>query len=103
MFVGSSPLTRGTRQLTLSHGNALWLIPARAGNTYHRHAATHCAWAHPHSRGEHLKALIGGLKWCGLSPLARGTQMPTCNQVGFLRLIPARAGNTEPHLTVRRT
>ena len=90
---GSSPLARGTRGTVRGAALGHRLIPARAGNTS---PAPHPAFrlqAHPRSRGEHLKALIGGLKWCGLSPLARGTLSKRVQRRDRLGLIPACAGN----------
>ena len=70
------------------------LIPARAGNT--RANLGECAyeWAHPRSRGEHMKALGFFLIVWGSSPLARGTPFGIELDEKFSGLIPARAGNT---------
>ena len=56
--------------------------------------------AHPRSRGEHL---ANSLKLCyvtGSSPLARGTLLIFGAGAGIPRLIPARAGNTDPRKQV---
>ena len=70
------------------------LIPARAGNTFHRWTRFMRPPAHPRSRGEHpgdRRAKIGA---AGSSPLARGTLIRTLLLMLIRRLIPARAGNT---------
>ena len=58
--------------------------------------------AHPRSRGEHITSsgVPGGN--CGSSPLARGTLPATLDVPGYLRLIPARAGNTIRSLLLPR-
>ena len=112
---GSSPLARGTLSSGYPHfahvgliparaGNTrmnsgsapviAWLIPARAGNTYRVQGVSPPPWAHPRSRGEHVR--IGGPDPVGLgsSPLARGTLILRNGQRTGDGLIPARAGNT---------
>ena len=70
---GSSPLARGTRQDHADEDGGDGLIPARAGNTILRAYGRGGSWAHPRSRGEHIRDRF---KWrieLGSSPLARGT------------------------------
>ena len=71
------------------------LIPARAGNTRCPARRLPVAAAHPRSRGEHLGwgAWVAPVR--GSSPLARGTQGGDEALVASVRLIPARAGNTQ--------
>ena len=91
----SSPLARGTRSPAAPlHRNAR-LIPARAGNTYTPGVTVNAHSAHPRSRGEHNPSLtlIGAV--IGSSPLARGTPAARSVSKPQLRLIPARAGNTD--------
>ena len=71
------------------------LIPARAGNTHSNPADAHPAQAHPRSRGEHLNGYQLVKVPCGSSPLARGTLRDSHAETNALRLIPARAGNTD--------
>ena len=95
-FTGSSPLARGTllRQLAGAvHGR---LIPARAGNTYVVDMSIVASAAHPRSRGEHLMVSHSPAAFCGSSPLARGPHLDLRSVHGGFRLIPARAGNTQP-------
>ena len=51
-------------------------------------------WAHPRSRGEHLRNFTAQPLDSGSSPLARGTRNRGCRQTLSWGLIPARAGNT---------
>ena len=94
-IAGSSPLTQGTRQLTLSHGNALGIIPACAGNIQRAIQASWRWSAHPRSRGEHQFFATECPASRGASPLARGTLGLRSAGGTRHRLIPARAGNTE--------
>ena len=72
------------------------LIPARAGNTAVVNVSLWPLAAHPRSRGEHLGLGCGVGVCLGSSPLARGTQGQTGEGNPGTRLIPARAGNTDP-------
>ena len=94
---GSSPLARGTPPELLKFRGVLGLIPARAGNTLASAPYAGRERAHPRSRGEHtrLRSLTTAPK--GSSPLARGTQSPDNRPHHGWGLIPARAGNTNPH------
>ena len=93
-FRGSSPLARGTPEITLSELNGRRFIPARAGNTSRRPGSTAGPSVHPRSRGEH--DLAGDLTdaVAGSSPLARGTHAGHGAAHEPERFIPARAGNT---------
>ena len=92
--VGSSPLARGTPHTRINARSHTRLIPARAGNTFQRLCEYHARAAHPRSRGEHSPFVPVILKDFGSSPLARGT-LALCNDsTVYVRLIPARAGNT---------
>ena len=53
--------------------------------------------AHPRSRGEHVSDGESDPWHVGSSPLARGTQTVSAQQVDQAGLIPARAGNTISH------
>ena len=93
-FWGSSPLARGTPGADLPPAASTGLIPARAGNTIASVAGDAMDWAHPRSRGEHLRVLMGEHYAQGSSPLARGTHVPGVDCRTGTGLIPARAGNT---------
>ena len=99
---GSSPLAQGTRQLTLSHGNALGIIPACAGNIQRAIQASWRWSAHPRSRGEHQFFATECPASRGASPLARGTLQRSPHRRRIRRLIPARAGNTVLRTQMRR-
>ena len=92
---GSSPLARGTHTPLLGDWLTARLIPARAGNTLTRGSRLPAAPAHPRSRGEHNFTALALLMRNGSSPLARGTLSPRARGIEIIRLIPARAGNTQ--------
>ena len=93
---GSSPLARGTHEIPEHYRLQARLIPARAGNTTLERRHHGVLTAHPRSRGEHLRSNRWKALSLGSSPLARGTQLRTLTTLRLVRLIPARAGNTEP-------
>ncbi len=93
-FRGSSPLARGTPDDPLRDQRIPRLIPARAGNTKAVKDFIVPSPAHPRSRGEHTQATKPEAQSFGSSPLARGTPCHCSKVTSFLRLIPARAGNT---------
>ena len=92
---GSSPLARGTRRQAGSRRCWRRFIPARAGNTRHRHQIRDAAAVHPRSRGEHAPCTRAKVSHFGSSPLARGTARPDVRGILRTRFIPARAGNTQ--------
>ena len=94
LIAGSSPLARGTLDRPHHRMAAPRLIPARAGNTGYRRARWLYSAAHPRSRGEHLWSFDIRSAARGSSPLARGTRGGRASRCRWLRLIPARAGNT---------
>ena len=95
-ITGSSPLARGTLLCGVRRHASARLIPARAGNTPHARPRRYPSSAHPRSRGEHATATVHDLCLSGSSPLARGTHEPFPPSFFPPRLIPARAGNTQP-------
>ena len=97
---GSSPLARGTQTRRSRYRPAYGLIPARAGNTCVVPLSPTNQWAHPRSRGEHIKGIIDGVVQWGSSPLARGTPCKLTHRVHASGLIPARAGNTSVSFSV---
>ena len=92
--IGSSPLARGTRNQRVGLAVPARLIPARAGNTPQSAAQYQASVAHPRSRGEHTAPMNVWDGFRGSSPLARGTHFDEIIAVASVRLIPARAGNT---------
>ena len=91
---GSSPLTRGKRDLPLSESLAEGLIPAHAGKTLRSGSLIGRTTAHPRSRGENhwMPHPIDPSR--GSSPLTRGKHFPFTLDDGTRRLIPAHAGKT---------
>ena len=91
---GLSPLARGT--LSLRSGRRLRnrFIPAGAGNTVFRTSRGLLGPVYPRWRGEHLLWRWRTEYRCGLSPLARGTQINAVFVAFTGRFIPAGAGNT---------
>ena len=72
---GSSPLARGAHLRVRPDHADLRLIPARAGSTRPRTRRTAPSWAHPRSRGEHLRIVPATRPPAGSSPLARGAPL----------------------------
>ena len=72
VIAGSSPLTRGAQALAVLTEQGWGLIPAHAGSTWCRCAFWFPSWAHPRSRGEHLKQSQTHWLTSGSSPLTRG-------------------------------
>ena len=92
--VGSSPLTRGKRDVGGVGTGGGGLIPAHAGKTP-RTAGCPGRWrAHPRSRGENISTVTGGIKSAGSSPLTRGKPDSAVITALTTRLIPAHAGKT---------
>ena len=97
---GSSPLARGTRKVCDFENEYGRIIPARAGNTVAGAVSRAGLLHHPRSRGEHGDRAHALRPAGGSSPLARGTlAVPGAVEVSD-RIIPARAGNTDPDRSV---
>ena len=92
---GSSPLARGTLSSVEGDCDLHRLIPARAGNTLKSRLMFQLVAAHPRSRGEHTPVRSMMSIHPGSSPLARGTLTVPVPVKTAVRLIPARAGNTQ--------
>ena len=69
-------------------------IPAYAGNTWYARRSGICEAVHPRVCGEHLSGSMEQDRFCGSSPRMRGTRRAAAGARGFLRFIPAYAGNT---------
>ena len=92
--LGSSPLTRGKRQMLRIGPLRLGLIPAHAGKTRSAYVMLNRLTAHPRSRGENRAAIDWVAQSDGSSPLTRGKLDVRASQINQLRLIPAHAGKT---------
>ena len=93
-MTGSSPLARGAHPHLSVHEARDGLIPARAGSTSKKFNSRMKGWAHPRSRGEHVRNVRVRRTREGSSPLARGAPiLPVVVKI-MDGLIPARAGST---------
>ena len=95
---GSSPLTRGKRQVLGRSRQVRQLIPAHAGKTLHNPAHRSASKAHPRSRGENFKDETRGVWGEGSSPLTRGKHVQERGRPDEGGLIPAHAGKTCPRI-----
>ena len=93
---GSSPLARGLHGLRLVLGGRAGIIPARAGFTGWRPRARPGRRDHPRSRGVYVDRITGDAVRAGSSPLARGLRAQDSRDRPPARIIPARAGFTDP-------
>ena len=93
---GSSPLARGLRDGAASDGGDDRIIPARAGFTSMRSRRWETRRDHPRSRGVYGFTGAAGVGGTGSSPLARGLRGLRVEILPPKRIIPARAGFTEP-------
>ena len=91
---GSSPLTRGKRDVGGVRAGGGGLIPAHAGKTTLCGARLSPTSAHPRSRGENHPSVQAGMRGRGSSPLTRGKRPRTARRIRHQRLIPAHAGKT---------
>ncbi len=73
---GLSPLARGTRIESCVNSRRPRFIPAGAGNTVSISRTSSPIAVYPRWRGEHAETASWMLRYCGLSPLARGTPSP---------------------------
>ena len=92
--LGSSPLTRGKRDVGGVRPSGGGLIPAHAGKTRSSPWSPSPSTAHPRSRGENPIDDLCGSKHLGSSPLTRGKHCGLTFYVRRRRLIPAHAGKT---------
>ena len=92
---GSSPLTRGKRNLCVFGHFSCRLIPAHAGKTAIQSAYKHSCSAHPRSRGENDGSRLALRRIVGSSPLTRGKRKLRSRWSSTSRLIPAHAGKTK--------
>ena len=92
---GSSPLSRGIRNLVHVLHNRQGIIPALAGNTTQRGPYTIHTADHPRSRGEYSLESEVNCESLGSSPLSRGIRVDRIRFPQLVRIIPALAGNTD--------
>ena len=95
---GSSPLARGLPPGPPPPARRLGIIPARAGFTATRPMTPSSPTDHPRSRGVYCGQVTDGGRAGGSSPLARGLLSGPGRLPGSPRIIPARAGFTDPGL-----
>mgnify|MGYP001017367640 CR=1 FL=1 len=93
---GSSPLTRGKRDVSLDDVQGPGLIPAHAGKTLWSAGKSLIQGAHPRSRGENVFKSSADQMKAGSSPLTRGKRWCACRRRLRRGLIPAHAGKTVP-------
>ncbi len=93
---GLSPLARGTLNIDRAVDKVIRFIPAGAGNTLVLNRPALETPVYPRWRGEHGFTSLNDFKFCGLSPLARGTLCYPLKTADSRRFIPAGAGNTRP-------
>ena len=93
---GSSPLARGLPRPGRYSERIPGIIPARAGFTRFESSPGAGARDHPRSRGVYYAALVTKFQNKGSSPLARGLPVHLGRGHRRHRIIPARAGFTEP-------
>ena len=91
---GSSPLTRGKREILGGDLRGGGLIPAHAGKTCAAPMPVARSGAHPRSRGENFEATDKTVDDEGSSPLTRGKHVNDKLGANVAGLIPAHAGKT---------
>ena len=94
-MAGSSPLARGLLAQGVGQGDAVRIIPARAGFTPTATPTPACTADHPRSRGVYGGGFTSSANSSGSSPLARGLPAILGVAAGNAGIIPARAGFTE--------
>ena len=95
--MGSSPLARGLRDIHIFPVWIVRIIPARAGFTSEGSRILSRRRDHPRSRGVYDLGADRQNGPLGSSPLARGLLMIVFFMRIRIRIIPARAGFTNPH------
>ena len=91
---GSSPLTRGTREILRNTLADARFIPAYAGNSDQSALSGGNETVHPRLRGELGSLCFAHAASCGSSPLTRGTRAGSTPLEARKRFIPAYAGNS---------
>ena len=91
---GSSPRMRGKHAADPAGDLAPRIIPAHAGQTFRHVMATSVSTDHPRACGANDTADTLKPESTGSSPRMRGKRGLGCRGHGFLRIIPAHAGQT---------
>ncbi len=94
---GSSPHARGTREEAPKPILRHRIIPACAGNARSARASGQAVPDHPRMRGERDDTVSPQIVTGGSSPHARGTLLRQSREELRGRIIPACAGNANPH------
>ena len=96
-FDGSSPRMRGKHTIPANLEDGMRIIPAHAGQT--PRVCRRTGWGPDHPRACGANALPFGIvpPWTGSSPRMRGKRPMRTLLMPALRIIPAHAGQTEPH------
>ena len=92
--IGSSPHAWGTPMSTISDEEIERFIPTRMGNTACSDRVIAGMPVHPHTHGEHYRAVRWRFTSSGSSPHAWGTQTGGYRDTKSMRFIPTRMGNT---------
>ena len=98
---GSSPRTRGTRDVHLRAHAVVRFIPAHAGNAAAARRSSRARTVHPRARGERSSKVRSQSCTSGSSPRTRGTPGGPRSSRVRERFIPAHAGNASPTSTPR--
>ena len=93
-WAGPSPRPWGTLTLQNASRTAVRTIPTPVGNTHAGILLTSAGTDHPHARGEHLPAGVGGIGADGPSPRPWGTRVHPNGRRWEERTIPTPVGNT---------
>ena len=94
VYHGSSPHTRGLRQIALEFPVREGIIPAHAGFTPGRPGGPGTSRDHPRTRGVYAQGDYANAIAGGSSPHTRGLPGGPARPDGHLRIIPAHAGFT---------
>ena len=100
---GSSPHTRGARQVFPRGCRRLGIIPAYAGSTLASAPLVATEEDHPRIRGEHGPPRSISTSQTGSSPHTRGARKTPASIRPSPGIIPAYAGSTGPRPPARRT
>ena len=92
---GSSPRVRGKRCKLRQLKQQIRIIPARAGQTHERKEMQKRASDHPRACGANDFLIAGANVGCGSSPRVRGKRPQPFHDALRVRIIPARAGQTD--------
>ena len=98
---GSSPRVRGKLRHTTEHHRRQRIIPARAGQTTGDIDLGDNRSDHPRACGANFLARTAYARSFGSSPRVRGKRENAAVEVGLVRIIPARAGQTSRLLVAR--